>query len=181
MIRVAVAGDSTSSQPQNWVEQLADPDIEVVALFAQGGYKSSQILTLAEACTADVAVLMPGVNDIAAGVPFATIHENIEAIAATICAPHVLLSAIVPCNIVDYGVNHINRNEQGEIFNRTLADLAAGRGWLFVDPSNQFRRLDNRFKAGTTVDGVHPTPAAYGLMAVRMAGYIHLAVEGAKP
>lgn len=181
VITVAVAGDSTSSQADCWVEQLADPEIEVVASFARGGYKSSQILSLVEACTADVAVLMPGVNDISAAVPFATIHENIEAIAAGICAPHVLLSAIVPCNITDYGVNHINRKEEGEKFNRSLADLAAAHGWLFVDPCNQFRRLDNSFKAGTTVDGVHPTPAAYGLMAARMAGYIHLAVEGAKP
>lgn len=181
VIRIAVAGDSTSSQLDNWSDQLDAPDIEIAAAFAHGGYRTSQILSIAEPVVADVAVLMPGVNDVAAGIPTPTIHENIEAIALQIGGARTLLSAIVPCNITDNVGNHINRKEEGEKFNRSLADLAAAHGWLFVDPCNQFRRLDNSYKAGTTVDGVHPTPAAYALMAARMAGYIRLAVGGAQP
>lgn len=178
MIRVTFVGDSTSCAG-SWVDHVDAANVELVGGCATAGFTSAQLLPTAAAVSADVLVVMVGVNDIRLGVSSVTTLANIEAIVTAVGADRVVLSAIVPNNVTDYGSAHINRKEKGEIFNRTLLDLAAAHGWLFVDPCNEFRKLDNGFKAGTTTDNVHPVESAYALMANRLEGAVRLAVNGA--
>lgn len=176
MISIAYAGDSTAV----WKDQLTDPEITVAGGFSSPGYTSTQIAANITAVNCDVLVVMVGVNDIRLGVSTATILANIESIVSTVGAQHVIICAIVPCDITDYGTAHINRQEKGEVFNRALIDLAFSHGWLFVDPSNQFRKIANGYKSATGMsDGVHPTTASYQLIAARIEGYARIAVNGA--
>jgi lysophospholipase L1-like esterase len=180
-VGIAYAGDSTTAQTNSWLYQINDPTITINGGFAAGGYTSAQVLTTITPITADVLVIRVGTNDIRLAVPQATTIANVEAIATKVGAARVILMATAPCSITDYGTTHINRQQLGEILNRAYIDLAATHGWLFADASNQFRRLDNSYKTGTSDDQVHPTTAAFGQEAARMEGYIHLAVAGAQP
>jgi lysophospholipase L1-like esterase len=169
-IRIAVAGDSTTSQPESWRADLsARFRYRFVGGYVHYGYTSKQILARIVDAGADVLVVMVGVNDLRTGVPIATVLSNIRSIVARTHARHVIISAIVPSDIVDYGSHHLNRKLTGAELNAQLPAFAASHSWTFVDPDAAFRLADNGYAPGTTVEGVHPTQAAYQLEAHMLA------------
>lgn len=186
MITFAYAGDSTTAgnpptDPYMWRTYITDPALSFAGGYAHAGYTSAQVLANLTAVTADTLVIMLGTNDVRLGVASATTIANVEAIAALVGASHTILSAIAPCDITDYGTAHINRQQVGFILNRAFVDLAASHGWLFCDPYNSVRHLDNGWKSGASGDGVHPHASTSQIIADRLSGYMHLAIEGAQP
>jgi lysophospholipase L1-like esterase len=98
---------------------------------------------------ADVLVLLGGTNDLIRGIPFAETAANLRAISATVGARTTVLVAIEPLS-----ASPTARGTE----NARLAALARAQGWHFVDPWTAVA-AGNDWRPGTTVDGIHPTPA----------------------
>jgi lysophospholipase L1-like esterase len=169
----AYAGDSTTADPNSWLGQWSDPSLTAIGGFAHGGYTSAQVLAAIDAgINPDTLVPMLGVNDIRLGISPTVTRTNLEAIAAKAGGSKVLLCAIVPNSLTNDG--GINRQQLGEIWNRTQITIAWENGWFYCDPAVQFRQLDNGYAAGTCeLDKVHPKTASYAQMSTRIAGYLH--------
>ncbi|WP_220034244.1 SGNH/GDSL hydrolase family protein [Curtobacterium sp. MCSS17_008] len=160
---------------------MKDPSISTIGGVAINGATSTRILHGATKRDADVLVVMAGTNDLRYGYSSKSILKNIDGIARTVGADHVLIAAIAPSNITKYGSKRIDRRKQGEILNRDLQNHALTKGWMFVDPWAADRMLNGGWSWKRTTDGVHPTTAMSAKVSVRMQQAIHLAAEGAKP
>jgi lysophospholipase L1-like esterase len=173
----AYAGDSTTAMPTSWMHQVKDTTLTNVGGFAKGGYTSTQVLENIQPGTADVLVIMIGVNDIPQQIPTSTTLANIEAIVAKFSgAKDVLVAAIVPSNLTNSGIDHLNRQELGAQLNESLRSFAVSHGWYFGDPDTDFRRANNAYKLHANIsDGVHPNARSFGQMAVRLSQFIHFA------
>jgi lysophospholipase L1-like esterase len=102
------------------------------------------------AVEAEVLVILAGTNDVFNDVPFEQSAGNLVRVTERVGAEKVLVSAIPP---IDFEPELATR------FNQELKQFAMSRGWIFVDPMTGIREGD-RFAAGMTTDGVHPTEAA---------------------
>lgn len=98
--------------------------------------------------SADVLVVMAGTNDLAQSLPWAESAANLQGIAAAVGAPTVVAVAIAPSD---------PRPDARNGFNAALADLAAQRGWTYLDPWPDVD-AGGAFTPGAAEDGVHPTP-----------------------
>jgi lysophospholipase L1-like esterase len=181
-ISLTYAGDSITQIPKSWMRQLSDRSLRNVGGTAIGGATTAKILSNVSHRDADVLVVMAGTNDVRFGYSSKTVKSNITSIAKKVGARHVVLSAIAPSDIVNYGKSHINRKVKGEALNRDLQGLAAERGWVFVDPWASIRRVGGGWSAKKqTYDGVHPTVVSSTRAKDRLQPAIHIAVEGSKP
>lgn len=172
---IAVAGDSTTAQTSSWRDQMAQAGF-AFAGFAKSGYTSTQVLSNIQPSSADVLIVKLGVNDIRYGVPTAKILPTIEAIVTKVGQGNpnqiVIVSAVVPSDLVSYGPKRLDRQARGATLNAALEALAARKGWRFIDPDVSFRTLNNGFTTGTTTDGVHPSPDAYATEAAVITEYL---------
>lgn len=118
-------------------------------------------------------VVLGGTNDLARGVPDATIRNNLETIGMLAEAAGIapILASILPVN--DY---HKERNPRffrtqarspariSEL-NRWMAALCKSKGWSFVDYHSAMIDSDGRLKIELSGDGLHPNPEGYKVMA----------------
>jgi lysophospholipase L1-like esterase len=174
------AGDSTTAQGSSWLGQITAADLTNVGGVAVSGATSAAILAQVAPVTADVLVVMLGVNDVRLGKTRAEVKSNIADIVDIVGATRVLLCAIAPSDETDYGTSHLDRRTLGFALNRDLSQFAADNGWMFADPWSSIRLLSNGYASGATSDGVHPTPAASMTnTGPRMTVYIRQAHKGA--
>jgi lysophospholipase L1-like esterase len=172
-IRMVVAGDSVSAAPQSWLHQLDDPAITYAGGYQHAGYDSGQVLTAIPAgLDADVLVIMLGTNDVNHRLPAWQMAHNIETLAVKVRAAHVLLAFLPPSDITDDHITHVNRQNKGIAYNRTLVALAAKHGWLYADPFADYRAVSNAWGLHGSDDGVHPTATTAAVIANRMALYV---------
>lgn len=181
-ITYTYAGDSITD-PDNswsWTRFISDDTITTPGGVAISGATSAAILAKVVPVEADVLVVLLGTNDTRLGKSRTETKSNIEQIVTKVGASRVVLVAIPPCNITDYGDAHINRATNGFALNRELSELAVAHDWLFVDPWFKVRRLDNTYAPGTSVaDGVHPSVDTGTETGNKLSTYIRQAVEGA--
>lgn len=173
-------GDSTTARDSSWRPHIVASDLVQLEGVAISGATSAGVLAQTKPVDADVVVIMLGINDIRLGKSRASIKANIKEIVSIVGARHVLLCAIAPNDITDYGSDHIDRQNLGFALNRDLAQLAADNGWLFADPWSAVRLKSNGWVSGADEDGVHPTEqTSIDYIAPRMTTYIRQAARGA--
>jgi lysophospholipase L1-like esterase len=133
----------------SWVAYASGPAVQFAGGWADGGVVSAVMSDHVRAVPADVLVIVAGTNDAGQGVPFEQTAANLKAIAATVGAKRVIVSAIPP------------RDAEPELatrFNAELKPFVEAQGWTFVDAMAGLRKADAN-APGLTSDGVHPTKA----------------------
>ncbi len=160
--RFGAIGDSiTASTDQNgfptgwtWVATAATDGLRDVGGYRHFGDTTADILSRVRPLPdAQVVVVMAGTNDAPVdGRPDPETLTNIAGIFDKAAVPGRILSAVAPRDDARAG-------ETLEL-NRELRDLARRSGWTFVDPWTAVRTPEGRWRSGTTVDGIHPTPAS---------------------
>ncbi len=159
-VAMAAIGDSITAftdrngarTPWSWVRTAAVGGVTDAGGYRHWGDTSAQILAHTGRVKADVVVVMAGTNDIRDGsrpVPTAQTLANVTAIFDRAGVKARVLSALAPKS--DGGAAATLK------LNQALRQLAAQKGWTFVDPWSSLRKADGRWVAGATVDGTHPT------------------------
>ncbi|MDR6970111.1 SGNH/GDSL hydrolase family protein [Leifsonia shinshuensis] len=161
-IRFAAFGDSITASTDRlglpthwtWVATASTGDVHDVGGYRHYGDTTADILAGTQPIPdADVAVVMAGTNDAPVdGEPDPRTLTNIEKIFDKAGVPRRILSAVAPRDD-DRAAETLRLNEE-------LRSLAARSGWTWVDPWTDVRTPDGRWRPGTTVDGIHPTPAS---------------------
>lgn len=183
-ITYAPYGDSLTDDPYGWASRQTKTQYVEQGGYYHSGYTSAQILASmpAEPTGAnrpEVAVIMAGTNDVRLGATSLTINVNVVAIAEKSGAQHVIVSALPPSNLTDYGTSHIDRARNDLIVNRDLIATAARHGWQYIDPFAAFRQLDGTWGTGYAIsDGVHPTDTVSKSVAARVTEQMEIAVYG---
>ena len=134
---------------RSWVSYVG-PGVAFAGGWALSGARSAAMAENAKDVEADVLVIVAGTNDVYNDVPFEQSTRNLVRVAEKVGARKVLVSAIPPID---------SEPELSPPFNQQLQQFAMSRGWVFVDPMAGVREGD-RFAAGMTTDGIHPTEAA---------------------
>ena len=179
-ITVSIVGDSNSTgfsgnlqaglnNGAAWAAHLPRGSFSIAGGWAVDG---SSTTDMADAATtvppADVVVILGGTNDLALGQPTETTTEQIIRIAQTVSARQTVLAAIPPFD---------PRPGDAVALNASLADLAADRGWLYVDPWSRMRQGDGTWTAAYRTDGIHTTPAGYALAGESIAAALSAALK----
>lgn len=154
----------------SWVRYAVGPGLEFAGGWARGGARTADMAAAARPVRADVLVVISGTNDLAHGVPFDAIAANIAAIAETVGATRVLVSAIPPRDDAP-GV--------AEEFNRQLEPFVAAQGWTFVDAMADLRDGE-KYAAGMSDDGLHPSRRAAEILGRTLAPLIVASTAGAR-
>lgn len=161
-VRVAIVGDSLTAgggrslaeglTQNTWMSYVQGDGIAYVGGWAVGGRTVQQMAAgIRPIDDVDVLVLMGGTNDVRRHISFDETRASYDSIVTTVHPEHVVIGAIPPYN---------RDPEAGEAYEKQLAAWAVAQGYDFVDPWG-FARDGLVYKAGTTVDGIHPTTAGY--------------------
>lgn len=179
-ITVAAVGDSITAWGaadgvNNWTEFLTSGPVVVNTDdgWAVGGTKLAEQAAGILPIHSDVLVVMGGTNDMGTprwATPIGERLASLDIIVVKSQATRVLIMACAP------------RSTDGRLpgdpawvteWNTAAAELAALRGWDFVDPWTDVRAADGTWASPAyTVEGVHPTPEASALVAARVAAKI---------
>lgn len=147
---VPAEGTVQDPGPTSW---LADPRVvpgRLVGGWARSGAITDDMRAAVVPTPADVLVLLGGTNDLARGLPWSETADDLRAVADVVGARTVLLVATPPSTATPAART---------AFNARLARLAAAEGWHHVDPWTAVASA-GAFTAGSSDDGIHPTPAA---------------------
>jgi hypothetical protein len=180
-ITYAVAGDSITCDPYGWDDHQVAPTLyKRVGGYCHGGYTSGQVLdAITPATGADVSVIMVGTNNVREGADSKSINIDVVSIAQKLGANHVIVAALPPSDIRDYGPSHIDRARFALIVNRDLQATAARHGWLYVDPFAAYRYLDGTWAPGAARDdGVHPVTETAHVISQRVDEAMEIAIHG---
>ncbi|SCX57094.1 Lysophospholipase L1 [Klenkia marina] len=169
-VRVVAVGDSITEMDSpdfdagdvdqsSWAWWAAGNGVDVLGGWAHSGATTADALAEVQPMQADAVVVMLGNNDIDWTVPTRTVLDHLVAIADVVGVPRVVLSAVAPEDGLGPEVADLND---------ALAGLAARQGWQFVDPMTDVRDQDGDYRAGTTLDGVHPTEEASARIGVAL-------------
>ncbi|HEY8717533.1 SGNH/GDSL hydrolase family protein [Pengzhenrongella sp.] len=143
----------------SWVYYARSSELRFGGGWAHGGAQSSAMARNARFVRADVLVIIAGINDYRHHVPFATTSKNLLAIARTVGADRVIVSAIPPSNV---------EPAIAAEFNRKLKPFVEAQGWTYMDAMADLRD-GKRYAPGMTWDGTHPTQAAAKLIGAAIA------------
>ena len=130
-------------------------------------------------------VVLGGTNDLARGVPDATIRSNLEAIGVLAQAGGAvpIMSSILPVN--DYHEEasprfrrtSLRSPERIEALNRWLRALCSSRGWAYIDYHQALIDERGRLRQELSADGLHPNGEGYKVMAPLAEAAIHGAIR----
>ena len=153
---------NTSTDTSSWANKVPVEGLTFAGGCAIDGGTSIAVLAGAKAISADAAVCMVGVNDIAQGVPLATMLSKVEALALKVGADNFILCKIPP---YDLNVPAITA------MNAAYELLAVANGWTLIDPFGAYRAVDGKWVAGASFDGTHPydAPQAAAASIIRTA------------
>lgn len=154
---------------RSWAAFAQEPGTAFAGGWARGGATTAEMLAGSTPVKSDVLVVIAGTNDIHAGVPFAQIGRNLQAIVDKARAPRVIVSSVPPRN--DF-------RERTLAYNEWLHGFAAEQGWRWIDGSRGLRDDNHpgRYAKGLTYDGVHPSAEG-----ARILGAAVLAALGTQP
>lgn len=152
-----------------WLRDVVAAGIRWAGGWARPGATTSDMLTHVQPVPeADVVVILAGTNDLALGIPFREIADNLRQIATTVDAPRVIVASIPPLARLPGAP---------PAFNAQLAELAHQECWEFVDASAGLR-VGEEWADGMTFDGVHPTADGQRVLGAALVDAI---VSGAAP
>lgn len=164
-IRLAVVGDSLTAggarelswglTKNTWVSYAKGDGIDFVGGWAKGGTPVEvQAAHVRPISNVDVLVLMSGTNDVRLGESFAQAESSYAEIIATVHPKHVIIGDIPPYDL---------KPAAAARYAAQLKDWALAAGYDFYDPW-QFARDGQRYVAGVSNDGVHPTTSGYKIV-----------------
>lgn len=168
--RVVFIGDSIT---ELWKLETSFPGAPYINRGISG-QTSSQILLRFRQDAIDlhpsVVVILAGTNDIAGNTGPATLTQiegNLESMAELARANHI---GVVLCSVppsVNYWWHPRLPNPAARIaaLNRWLEAYAASKHYFYVNYYAAMKDAAGGFKHGLSVDGVHPSPAGYAVMA----------------
>lgn len=167
-------GDSitawTNSAKPSWIASATSSRVIFEGGWAVPGATTTDMLAgLSVVPESDVLVIMAGTNDFLPDFPDWTIEDStarLLQIAEEVTADRVVLSAIAPNDF---------RAVSTQMFNRSLRELAAREGWLWVDPWPTARAADGTYRDGSSQDGIHPTQEVEALVGIQMRSAVLLA------
>ena len=137
----------------SWVSHVDSAGIRFVGGWADGGAPTPTILQNVKPVTADVLLVLAGTNDLGRR-PVAESEANIREIVTKAGTPRAVILAVPP----------FDKDPQlATDYNTAMKAYAASMGWEWVDPMGAVRNGD-RWAAGMTTDGTHPTPEAARLI-----------------
>ena len=118
-------------------------------------------------------VVLGGTNDLARGVPDATIRSNLEAIGmlAASAGAHPIMASILPVNDYHQGANPRFRRtalrSPSRIveLNHWLEGMCRSKGWTFLNYHTAMIDSDGRLRQDFSNDGLHPNTEGYKAMA----------------
>ncbi len=118
-------------------------------------------------------VVLAGTNDLARGVPDATIRSNLEAIGILAQAGGAIpiMASILP--VSDYHENANPRFRRTPLrspariegLNKWLEELCRSKGWPFLDYHGAMTDSSGRLREDLSDDGLHPNSEGYKVMA----------------
>lgn len=168
--RFAVVGDSITAGGEaisdarvggsaSWVPAAAESSgLTFVGGWAVPGATTEDALVSVVPDDADVLVVMLGTNDVLQERPWEDSAADLAGIAAAAGERVVAVVTIAPSDL---------RPDARRAYNAELAQLAVEQGWVLVDPWTDVESGD-RFVAGTSTDGTHPTDEAAQLAGFRV-------------
>lgn len=163
-VKVVVVGDSITAisfparaeqfaageiDTGSWVHRLGDGYDVVGGWAVPGAHTADMRAGVDPTLEADVLVILAGTNDLYFGDPIEQTQLNLIAIARTVDAPRVVLSAIPPMD---------PRPADPPRWNAAMHDFAEEQGWAWIDPIEPLRRGE-RYAADLSEDGLHPNTA----------------------
>lgn len=155
MTTFAGYGDSLTATPDfTWINGATAPDVMHVGGYAHGGYRSYQVAQNTTPVPADVTVIMVGTNDVSNDMWRVPLEQTLNAIRDIVVksnAARALIVAMPPRND-DFPA-------EAAQLNTDIRNFATAMGWFWVDPWTQFRTPEGRWRAGCSVDGIHPVRA----------------------
>lgn len=157
-VALAVVGDSITSpwghlgsfeiDETMWLSHVLGPGVRLAGGWARPGATTADMAAaVGPVDGADVLVILAGTND-GAATPFASSAANLVLIADRVGAPRVIVSSVPP----RADLPHVPA-----AYNERLRALAEEQGWVFVDAAAGLRSAQ-RWRAGMSEDGIHPTP-----------------------
>ena len=156
-IRVAVVGDSLSAGTSGylgngldagtWMTYAQGGRIEYAGGWAHAGATPEEMAAAVKPLrNVDVLVIIAGTNAVRVGVSFEQEWSAYDQIVRTIGPRRVIVSSIPP---------YVPNPSGGVRYNRELRAYVQTRGWNWFDAWD-FARDGNGWKAGFSLDGVHP-------------------------
>lgn len=129
-----------------------------------------------------VVVLLGGTNDLAGNTGPMTLEDtesNLASMADLATANHiqVVLCSITPS--VDFPWQRgLDPAPKIDKLNAWINSYAAEKGYVYVDYHSALKDAQDGMAPGLSIDGVHPTPAGYALMAPLVEAGIEKALKG---
>jgi hypothetical protein len=155
-VTFAATGDSITAwalHPEgSWTTYADANGVTFTGLgWAQSGAHLTEMGINTTPVEADVFVVLAGTNDLGLQSSLPERLLLLDAIVFRANADDVIISSVPPLNAAP---------QLATAWNTALRLHAADMGWHFVDSWVDVRAENDTFKAGTSLDGKHPTPEA---------------------
>lgn len=173
-------GDSitygTPDPASGWVATLEGSDTGFASIVNAGvsGDRTDQMLARLErsllAGRPTRILVLGGTNDIAQGVPVATIAANLERIVerGSAAGAQMVLLTIPPRAEREYLAATV-------ALDAAIDEIGGQRGVQVIDINGALAASDGTFRTDLTDDGIHPNAAGYRLMAMTIAAALRAA------
>ena len=159
---------------EEWVKELGE-DAPIVYNRGVGGYKTSDLLPILDACVFELApkkvFINIGTNDLSdANIPLSTVMENYDQIITQI---EEKLPGVIIYMMAYYPINYeaateemkpcllIRTNEKIGAANKLVEQLAAKHGQHFINVNAPLTDVSGMLKAEYTIEGMHIKPEGY--------------------
>jgi lysophospholipase L1-like esterase len=153
----ALAGTSVPGAG-SWLPGAVGEPLDFRGGWAVPGARTADMAAGAVAIDADVLVVLAGTNDLASGVPWPQVRDNLLTIVQVAGVDDVVLVDVPPLDLQPAAVG---------AFNAQLAELADDQGWQLVDPWAHVRAGES-WAPGASADGIHPTEAVADVVGTRI-------------
>ena len=159
---------------EKWVKELG-PDAPIVYNRGVGGYKTTDLLPILDACVYELAprkiFINIGTNDLSDGsIPLETVMETYDRIITEIeerlPEAKIYMMAYYPVNY-EAASNEIKpcllirTNEKIALANSMVEQLAVRHGQRFINVNAPLMDEEGRLKADYTIEGMHINPEGY--------------------
>ena len=159
---------------EKWVKELG-PDAPIVYNRGVGGYKTTDLLPILDACVFELSprkvFINIGTNDLSDGnIPLETIMENYDRIITEIeeklPEAKIYIMAYYPVNY-DAASDElkpcllIRTNDKINQANKMVEQLAVRHGQRFINVNAPLMDEEGRLKAEYTIEGMHINPEGY--------------------
>lgn len=134
----------------SWLPAARGAPLEFRGGWALPGARTGDMRAGVGRVDAAVLVVLAGTNDVLEGIPWQVGRRNLLAVVAAAGIDEVVLVAVPPLDQAPFAA---------AAYAFGLAELAADRGWQYVDPwTADADPGTGRWAPGASLDGIHPTP-----------------------